>query len=113
MKIYVTFCGEEQASFIVLLDAAETVAGLRRRIGGDYRSVFPARPPLCFFRMSTAEGFFLTDSAALREVLEEGDTVTCHRADEEATDMWVPGVAKPEGVEDILVTFRAQVAYVA
>lgn len=111
MKLFVAFGGSEgQARFVLLINGSETVAALRKRIVSDYRAVFPSRPPLCFFRMASADGFFLTDSAPVADVLEEGSTVTCHRADEEAASCALPDETC---VEDILATFRAQVTYVA
>ncbi|CAE8589471.1 unnamed protein product, partial [Polarella glacialis] len=99
--------------FVVLVDPAETVGSLRRRIAADFRAVFPGRPPLCFFRMASADGFFLTDAATVGEVLDEGSTVTCHRADSEAAGAPLPERPGPEDVESVLSGFRSQIGFVA
>ena len=86
---------------------------LRRRILADVRAVFPGRPPLCFFRMASSDGFFLTDAASIADVLEEGSIVTCYRADSEAAGAPLPEEPGPEDVESVLAGFRSQIGYVA
>jgi len=112
MKLFVTFNDEEGARFVVLCDPGDTVSNLRRQISGDFRALFPARAPLCFFRMASADGFFLTDSATLGNVLEDGASVLCHRADRETAGAPVPERPSREEVDEIFSTFRAQAAYV-
>ncbi|CAE6937669.1 APX7 [Symbiodinium natans] len=114
MKLFVAFAGpEEEVRFVVLIDAASTVASLRQRIQADFRSVFPSRLPVVFFRMASADGFFLTDAAVVGQVLEDGSTVTCHRADSEVTGAPLPEEPSLEEVRGIFASFRAQISYIA
>ncbi|OLP81204.1 hypothetical protein AK812_SmicGene38281 [Symbiodinium microadriaticum] len=114
MKLFVAFAGpEEEVRFVVLIDAASTVASLRQRIQADFRSVFPSRLPVIFFRMASADGFFLTDAAVVGEVLDDGSTVTCHRADSEVTGAPLPDKPSLEEVRGIFASFRAQISYIA
>lgn len=114
MKLFVTF-GEQDdhARFVVLCDGGETVSTLRRLIAADFRAVFPARPPLCFFRMATADGFFLTDAARVSEVLDDNGAVMCHRADAEAAGVPLPEQPSRAEVESAMTSFRDQIAYIA
>lgn len=112
MKFFVRFEGAEDTRFVILLDCACSVGELKRRVASDFRSVFPGRPPLSFFRMASSDGFFLTDAARVDEVLEEGSTVHCTRADAEAQGAALPERPSTEQIGDVLAVFRAHVAYV-
>lgn len=114
MKLFITFDGAEQeVRFVVLVEPKSTVASLRQRILTDFRLVFPSRLPLCFFRMATADGFFLTDGATVGEVLDDGSTVTCHRADAEVMGAPLSEDPSAEEVNGLFQTFTSQVSYVA
>jgi len=63
--------------------------------------------------MASADGFFLTDAATVGEVLEDGSTVTCHRADAEVAGAPLSEVPSAEEVNGLFQTFTAQVSYVA
>eukprot|EP00913_Durusdinium_trenchii_P008322 g7817.t1 len=152
MKLFISFATEQEVRFVVLVEPTSTVASLRQRIASDFRSVFPSRLPLCFFRMasapgtswmvvttglerlereelgrflhhcftlllfgsaSEADGFFLTDGAIVGEVLDDGATVTCHRADKEVAGAPLSDHPSPEEVSGLFATFTSQVSYVA
>eukprot|EP00928_Gymnodinium_smaydae_P072977 TRINITY_DN56252_c0_g1_i1.p1 TRINITY_DN56252_c0_g1~~TRINITY_DN56252_c0_g1_i1.p1 ORF type:complete len:755 (+),score=193.07 TRINITY_DN56252_c0_g1_i1:66-2267(+) len=114
MKLYVTFRGDEATRFLVLCPDDSDVGALRRRIASDFREIFPAKPPLCFFRISSAaDGFFLTDAARVGEVLADGDSLVCERADAEFAGAPLRENPSAAEVEALLETARAQLAYVA
>mmetsp|Transcript_83004 Transcript_83004/g.231661 ORF Transcript_83004/g.231661 Transcript_83004/m.231661 type:complete len:647 (+) Transcript_83004:88-2028(+) len=115
MKLFVQFRTEaEDTRFVVLCGSDDTVAALRRSVAMHFREVFPARAPLVFFRMASAsDGFFLPDAGRVGEVLTDGSTVLCERADKEAPSAPLRDIPNAEEVEDILGVFRAQLAYVA
>lgn len=49
----------------------------------QFHELFPGEPPLVFFRMRDASGYFLTDSSTLSDVLEDRASVSCFRCDQE------------------------------
>ena len=52
----------------------------------------------------------MTEESRVSEVLDEGSTVICHRADAEAAGAPLPEFPSREEVEDLFGKFRAQVA---
>eukprot|EP00747_Dinoflagellata_sp_TGD_P185217 gnl/TRDRNA2_/TRDRNA2_41641_c0_seq1.p1 gnl/TRDRNA2_/TRDRNA2_41641_c0~~gnl/TRDRNA2_/TRDRNA2_41641_c0_seq1.p1 ORF type:complete len:671 (-),score=95.72 gnl/TRDRNA2_/TRDRNA2_41641_c0_seq1:76-2055(-) len=115
VKLFVTFseASDAEVRFVVCVPGSDTIASLRRQIVANYHTVFPAKPPLCFFRLASgSDGFFLTEESRVSEVLDEGSTVVCHRADGEAAGAPLPEFPSREEVEDLFGKFRAQVAYI-
>ena len=90
LKLFVRFASHDQdddlRQFVLLASREDTVEKLRTQVTNHFHSLFPADRPLLFFRMHADDGFFLTDSAKLEDVLEDGGTLTCRRADKEVLD---------------------------
>lgn len=113
MKLFVIFSTDEEARFVIMFDGEGTVSELRTLISNNFHSLFPGKPPLCFFRMSSADGFFLTGSLRVSEVLEDGAEVFCHRSDAEARGAPLPEKPSASELDAALAAFRAQMTYVA
>eukprot|EP00397_Hematodinium_sp_SG-2012_P048285 GEMP01055260.1.p1 GENE.GEMP01055260.1~~GEMP01055260.1.p1 ORF type:complete len:424 (+),score=94.32 GEMP01055260.1:105-1376(+) len=81
MKLFIDW-GEERR-YVLMVDQTLLVGDLRERVANHFHALFPGEAPLVFFRMRDAEGYFLTDTSMLQDVVEDRTTVECFRGDDE------------------------------